>query len=386
MNKRRIFFLLICLLFLNVVNAQFRNGRRPANSSNVNNALTTPNNTTGVQQSAGNTQQNLSGAVKQDTVYVPFDSTRNKPFNPPKKRAQHNSISVLKSEAKDLRHIDNSLDTLPYPELREEDAMYSTLVWKQIDAREKINRSFIYDAVNQNGDQRFMAVLMKILHQKYDTGTNKGLPILTAYSADEGDDDIFTTPITLEKVDSFFVGARDTTYQDHPSIQNRIVGTIQSKGGIKSDNVVSFILKEQYVFDKKYSQIFRRIIGIAPVAIVPQKAIKQGNLKSLLNPRLDSFLKAPPQPKVLFWVYYPELRPYLNDKFSYNPRNQQQSISWSNLLDLGYFNATIIKTTLDNPENKSLADLFGDDPKKRLEYAEKMRQKIFDQEQDRWVY
>ena len=48
-----------------------------------------------------------------------------------------------------------------YQNLREEDALFSEFVWEEVDGREKINRPFIYQAYDDNGDQRFFAILLK---------------------------------------------------------------------------------------------------------------------------------------------------------------------------------------------------------------------------------
>jgi hypothetical protein len=93
-----------------------------------------------------------------------------------------------------------------------------------------------------------------------------------------------------------------------------------------------------------------------------------------------------PKRKVLFWVNYDEIRPYLSKYKVYNPMNKAAEMSWSDLLDLGYFEASIYKTTIDNENDRTFKELFKKDNAKRLEYSEKIKQKIFDQEQDRWVY
>ena len=55
------------------------------------------------------------------------------------------------------------------------------------------------------------------------------------------------------------------------------------------------------------------------------------------------------------------------------------------LFESRYFNGYVVKSTLDNYNDKMLNALFKD-PIKRLQEGEKIKQKIFDFEQDRWVY
>jgi hypothetical protein len=60
-------------------------------------------------------------------------------------------------------------------------------------------------------------------------------------------------------------------------------------------------------------------------------------------------------------------------------------ISWSDLLESRYFDSRITKTSYNNYNDKDFFDLYKD-PKKRLESAEKVKQRIDDFDQDRWVY
>jgi superfamily I DNA and/or RNA helicase len=84
-------------------------------------------------------------------------------------------------------------------------------------------------------------------------------------------------------------------------------------------------------------------------------------------------------------LYYPELRPVLSKYEVYNPKNVSTRITWEELLESRYFNGNIVKSSMDNINDKLLSELYKD-PIKRLQEAEKIKQKIFDFEQDRWVY
>ncbi|MBL0355977.1 MAG: hypothetical protein IPP72_03425 [Chitinophagaceae bacterium] len=76
---------------------------------------------------------------------------------------------------------------MAYEHLRVDDAVYRHKIWREIDAREKINLAFRYSADENNGNQRFISILMKAI-QDGD---------VTAFS---NIDDRFTTPLTLSEV------------------------------------------------------------------------------------------------------------------------------------------------------------------------------------------
>ena len=245
---------------------------------------------------------------------------------------------------------------LPYENLREEDALFSEFVWEEIDGREKINRPFIYQAYDDNGDQRFFAILLRAIEKDG----------VMPFSA-EGGDDRFTQPISLDAVNSMLKGSLDTQLVQNVNNPNVFDTTViyNTKLAPNPDSIYTFRLKEQFIFDNKTSRMYCRIIGIAPVATI------------VINNK--------PVKRTLFWLYYPELRASLAKHEVYNPKNYANRITWEELFESRYFNGYIVKSTIDNFNDKMLNVLYKD-PKKRLMEGEKIRQKIFDYEQDRWVY
>src|SRR6476469_1119526 len=107
----------------------------------------------------------------------------------------------LRNDAEIERNLVKDRTPLEYENIREDDAVYRVRVWRIIDTREKLNQTFRYAAVEDNGGQRFISILLKAI--KEDS--------VMAFSAD---DDRFTTPITPEKaMASFGGGASDTVPQ-----------------------------------------------------------------------------------------------------------------------------------------------------------------------------
>jgi hypothetical protein len=83
------------------------------------------------------------------------------------------------------RNLVKDRTPLTYEDIREDDAVFMVRVWREIDAREKINLPFRYAAVEDNGSQRFISILLRAIRDGE----------VTAFS---GDDDRFTTPITAD--------------------------------------------------------------------------------------------------------------------------------------------------------------------------------------------
>lgn len=245
---------------------------------------------------------------------------------------------------------------LPYERLREEDALFSEFVWEEIDGREKLNRPFVYQAYDDNGDQRLFAILLRAIEK------DGVVPFSAA-----GGDDRFTQPISFDEVNAMLKGSLDTQLVqnvDNPNIFDTTI-IYNTKLAPIPDSIYTFRLKEQYIFDNKTSRMYCRIIGIAPVATI------------VINNK--------PVKRTLFWLYYPDLRASLAKSEVYNPRNISSRITWEELFESRYFSGYIVKSTLDNYNDKMLNAIYKD-PTKRLVEADKIRQKIFDYEQDRWVY
>jgi gliding motility associated protien GldN len=260
------------------------------------------------------------------------------------------------SSENNKRKITQERTPLPYENLREEDALFSEFVWEEIDGREKINRPFIYQAYDDDGDQRFFALLLRAIEKDG----------VVPFSA-EGGDDRFTKPLGVDEVNAMLKGSLDTQLVQNINNPNIFDTSIiyNTKLAPNPDSIYTFRLKEQFIFDNRTSRMYCRIIGIAPVAtiVINNKPIK----------------------RTLFWIYYPELRATLAKNQVYNPKNISNRITWEELFESRYFNGYVVKSTLDNYNDKMLNALYKD-PNKRLLEGEKIRQRIFDYEQDRWVY
>ena len=87
---------------------------------------------------------------------------------------------------------------LAYENIREDDAWYRERVWREIDIREKMNLPFRYKADEDNGNQRFIIILLNAIR----TGE------VSAF--DPTVDDRFTTPIITELVESLPPGKKES--------------------------------------------------------------------------------------------------------------------------------------------------------------------------------
>lgn len=244
---------------------------------------------------------------------------------------------------------------LEYENIREDDAVYRVRVWREIDAREKINLPFRYAAVEDNGSQRFISILLSAIKEGK----------ITAFS---GDDDRFTTPISAEDATKAFGGG--FTISNHFDSLGNVDYKVKRERQVEPDSIYKFRLKEEWIFDKETSRLFVRVLGIAPV--ISQKRSDGETI--------------PNSEHAAWWVYYPDTRPVLAKYDVYNPKNFGARMTWEELFESRMFSSYIIKSTLDNPYDQTLAAKFPNSTLFRLLEGENIKEKIFDYEQALWSY
>ena len=251
---------------------------------------------------------------------------------------------------------------LDYEFLRADDALYTQRVWRDIDIREKINLPFRYQANDDNGDQRFVSILVKAVRDQLKNGN------AIAFNPD---DDRFTTFLDSAGFEKAISGGGqcDTVPVYCIDDPTRICKYTVICNTLNPDQVVKFRIKEEWVFDREASRMFVRILGIAPMrTIFAQDGVTERGVTPL------------------FWIYYPDLRATLARYEVYNPKNMGMSrMTWEELFEARMFSSYIIKSTLDNPMNKYIRNLIND-PILRLLEGDNIKDKIFNYEQNLWQY
>ncbi|HEX6168370.1 MAG TPA: gliding motility protein GldN [Chitinophagaceae bacterium] len=268
----------------------------------------------------------------------------------------------LRRDAATERSMFKDRIPLDYEFLRADDALYTQRVWREIDIREKINLPFRYQAQDDNGDQRFISILVNAVRKELKNGN------ALAFSAE---DDRFTTFLDSSSFEKAIGGGAqcDTLPVYNIVDPTKIDSFVVSCPKLSPDEIVKFRIKEEWIFDREASRMFVRILGIAPCKT---QLASDGKTERGVSP--------------LFWVYYPDLRATLARYEVYNPKNMGMSrMTWEELLEARMFSSYIIKSTLDNPMNKMLRNMIND-PILRLLEGDNIKDKIFNYEQNLWQY
>lgn len=260
----------------------------------------------------------------------------------------------LRNDAAIERNLIKDRAPLEYEHIREDDAVYRTRVWREIDIREKINLPFRYAASEDNGNQRFISILVKAVKDS----------VVTAF---DPIDDRFTTPLPIAKAMQQFGGGKDTV----PSydLNGNLIKYVVTDKEVDPDSITKFRIKEEWVFDKESSRLFVRILGIAP-------------LKKL---QISTGVTIGDEDIPMFWVYYPDMRPIFAKYEAYNSKNFGGRMTWEELFENRFFSSYIVKSTIENPYDLRLK-AYIKDPILRLLEGENIKSKIFNYEQDLWSY
>src|SRR5438045_7417682 len=173
-------------------------------------------------------------------------------------------------------------------------------------------------------------------------------------------DERFSQLLTADEVNAMTAGgATDTTAVYDPQDISKVKKYVITQKSFDPKSIVKLRLKEEWVFDREASRMFVRILGIAPLQM---QYLPNGQERGV---------------SVMFWVYYPDLRPLLAKYEVYNPKNMGMGrMTWEELFDSRMFGSYIVKSTLDNPSNSYIKGYIKD-PILQLLEGENIKERIF---------
>lgn len=244
------------------------------------------------------------------------------------------------------KKIINERRVLPYEPIREADILWEKRIWRVIDVREKINAPFNYPG------EYFVKIIL-------DAAMNGEI---TAYDvpSDPGVSE-FSYPLEPNEVASLAASV-DTVISYDPDTYEEEITIARTE--INPEDIKKFRIKEVWYFDRKYSVLKVRILGIAPIIDKYDEN--------------DNFLFDRP----MFWVYYPECRELLSRHRVFSEFNDAALVSWEDLFQMRKFSSYIFKES--NVFDRRIQDYAtGID---LLLEGEKIKADIFNKEHDMWTY
>ncbi|MFN8255431.1 MAG: gliding motility protein GldN [Bacteroidales bacterium] len=251
---------------------------------------------------------------------------------------------------------------VPYQYLREADVMWSKTIWRTLELREKMNFPLYYPT-RPIGDRMSLIDLLMWAIQ------NQGL---TAYN--QVGDDEFGTVMTVKDIEDKFdvkdekIMVENVENPDGPMIEKTI------EGKVNTAEVKQYMIKELWFFDKQRSVLEVRIIGIAPIRVFAKESS---------GSEADEEDEENMQRKILFWVYFPEARKILANHEVFNALNDAERKSYDDIFFKRMF-SSYISMESNVYDNRMIGD-YTVGLESLLE-SERIKESIFNYEQDLWEY
>lgn len=255
------------------------------------------------------------------------------------------------------QHVINR-EPVPYPSIREADVMWAKRVWRIIDLREKMNLPLYYPTTPMDDRLSLIDLLME--------GIKNGE--ITAYSADTEDE--FTTSISYEDVMSN-MGAEtriEEVEQEDGTFEEKEVSR-----GPQTRQVKQIMIKEIWFFDRNYSKLDVRVMGICPIREFTDEDMEDD----------EDAEDAGVVKQQAFWVYFPEARDLLAQHEVFNPRNDAQRRSFDDIFIKRHFNGYIVQEA-NVYDNRSIESYTVG--KEAVLESERIEEDIFNWEQDVWEF
>ncbi len=243
--------------------------------------------------------------------------------------------------------IDDAV-VVPYPFLRESDLKFRRRIWRRIDCRQKMNRSFTWPK----------NPVTQIIYE----AATKGL--VRAYHTDSLNR--IKTPEECYKEGSKLVVTQIQNWRN-PEDNEDLVDTAYYDI-FKWDKIVRFEIMEDWLFDYKHGELRPRIIAIAPMY---EEKFPNGQTYEL----------------PLFWIKMDDLRPTLAKSEVFNRYNDVMRISWDDLFNhYRLFDSYIVKTTDWDDRYLNMRTEFQQDGLATLLEAENIKNDLFIFEHDLWEF
>ena len=216
---------------------------------------------------------------------------------------QSNLLNAKKPSEIGTELIKAEKKSIEYPEVDDTDVLWSKVVYEFIDLNEKLNFQLLFP-VNDEQYTSTRKSLWKIIRENVENG-----------SIDEvfdvrNDNFLNSNKITgTEKIKDFY-GSKFTPGDSRPQTY------------ATSSDITGYKIKGVWFFDKKHSEMKYRLLGIQPVG---------------------RNLKESGKEQGYFWIWYPSIRDVLSNHMVFNDKNNNNRISFDDLLVNRRFSSYIYK-------------------------------------------
>ena len=246
--------------------------------------------------------------------------------------------------------------TVSYAALREADVMWSKLVWRVIDLREKMNLPLYYPDAEILGRKSLFDVIKDAAMPP-----GGGAPKIICFD-NPATDDQFRYEMTPTEVAKKLVSYHTMDIEQMESGETKPTEVPEF---ITTANVWKYWVKEDWFYDKQRSVMDVRIIGLCPLV---EKMTESGDHTG--------------GDKALFWIYFPEARPVFATSEVYMRHNDAERRTLDDIFWKRMFSSYIRKES--NVYDRGIYD-YKTGLDMQLE-SERVKNDIFTFEHDLWHF
>jgi gliding motility associated protien GldN len=272
-----------------------------------------------------------------------------------------------KQEVYDKQHIPTK-NPIPYPFVREADVTWEKTIWRIVNLREKMNLP-LYFPTQPIGDRKSVVKLMIDVLQNPEPEH----PVYAYNPSPNSYDYEFSQPMStfdvMKKIKP------DTLTEPKRDSITGVITQVVTGININLNEITRLLVKEKWYFDRRYSTMKVRIIGLCPVRVAPRMIMDPISREETPTGEIEQ--------EMLFWIYYPEIRYYLSRNFTFNPNNDAQPVSFDDVFMQRHFSSYIYRESNVYNNRDVISYATGLDA---MFEADRIKQSIFEWEHDLWEY
>ncbi|WP_010135737.1 type IX secretion system ring subunit PorN/GldN [Ochrovirga pacifica] len=247
---------------------------------------------------------------------------------------------------------------LPYAYVDDRDILWSSIVWETIDLYQKKNFRLYYPVNDE------------LLHTK-SLFTNLMDNIRNGKITEIYEDSEFINRLPVSEIEKKLVRVDTASYgYDLLNQGETDISEFVDKNYITPQDIQAFQIKGMWYFNKLIGEMQYRLLAIAPMAPDVQTIGRDDIQDDAVYP--------------LFWIFYPDAREILHNKFPIKDGYAPRSASFDVILNTRDFSSVIIKQ--ENMHGNRAISEYRAESLFQLREAEKIKNEIRDLESDMWTY
>jgi len=291
-------------------------------------------------------------------------------------RAQSKPLSFFEKNgtvALQTTSMDALADTIAVVNHRLDDVVWSRIVYRIIDMRDKQNYQLYFPTIaNEQYKSLFRLILDAVVDGNLNAYDKLERDIQPLYKSVMPKDSLKNTFVFITNDTVNRTVTKDQLIVEDPITRKLSVSKFLYPAYIKEQ--LKFLVQEIVFFDKHTSRLYSKIIGIAPLY-----ALTESNVSLGTNNNAWFYF----QSSVLCWFLFDELRPYLSKQYVVPNGNETQRLTYDEYFAQHLYSSYILGDS--NINNRMLLQYLVD-PVKIKKEQQRIESELLNFEQDIWEY